>query len=333
MLKMGSLFSGVGGLELGLERAFNSHLNTVWQVEQNKFCLSILERHWPHTTRYTDVRTVGAHNLEPVDIICAGFPCQSISIAGLKKGLADENKSGLWWQVHRIVSEFQSIGHQPILVLENVANILRLGGRDVVGSLAQIGYDCEWTVISARQCGAPHVRKRWFCVAYPNSIAKSQAHSTIMSIRKTGDSRNCIGGSNRGNDSTNTNSIRPNKAFDWGTASVDMQGRKIQQGRPQKQDSTNTIGNSEQQPTHTGSMEQGWGPQRSIREGFRHNEGAGYWRAFPTQSPVCRRDDGVPNRVDRLKALGNAVVPQCSEWVGQQIIKSGLLERLCLANN
>src|SRR6056300_1701254 len=63
MLKMGSLFSGIGGLELGLERAFNSHLNTVWQVEQNKFCLSILERHWPHTKRYTDVRTVGAHNL------------------------------------------------------------------------------------------------------------------------------------------------------------------------------------------------------------------------------------------------------------------------------
>ena len=142
MIKMGSLFSGIGGLDLGLERSI-PRLHTVWQVEKEEFCRSILERHWPNTKQYNDVRTIGAHNLEPVDVICAGFPCQSVSIAGKMRGLEDEEKSGLWWHVHRLVSEFQSIGRQPILVLENVANIIRVGGPDVVGSLAAIGYDIE----------------------------------------------------------------------------------------------------------------------------------------------------------------------------------------------
>jgi DNA (cytosine-5)-methyltransferase 1 len=168
-MKMGSLFSGIGGLDLGLERSIPG-LQTVWQVEKEEFCRSILERHWPNTKRYNNVLHVGAHNLEPVDVICAGFPCQSVSIAGKMRGLEDEEKSGLWWHVHRLVSEFQSIGHEPILVLENVANIIRVGGPDVVGSLTAIGYDIEWTIISAAQCGAPHLRRRWFAVAYPSTI-------------------------------------------------------------------------------------------------------------------------------------------------------------------
>ena len=127
-MKLGSLFSGIGGLELGLERSI-PNLHTVWQVEQNAYCQKVLRKHWS-VPIYDDVRTVGAHNLEPVDILCAGFPCQSISIAGKMRGLEDEEKSGLWWNVHRLVSEFQSIGRQPILVLENVANILRVGGPD-----------------------------------------------------------------------------------------------------------------------------------------------------------------------------------------------------------
>jgi len=166
---MGSLFSGIGGLDLGLEKSIPG-LQTVWQVEKEEFCRSILERHWPNTKRYNNVLHVGAHNLEPVDVICAGFPCQSVSIAGKMRGLEDEEKSGLWWHVHRLVSEFQSIGRQPILVLENVANIIRVGGPDVVGSLTAIGYDIEWTIISAAQCGAPHLRRRWFAVAYPSTI-------------------------------------------------------------------------------------------------------------------------------------------------------------------
>jgi DNA (cytosine-5)-methyltransferase 1 len=284
MIKMGSLFSGVGGLDLGLERSIPG-LHTVWQVEKEEFCRSILERHWSNTKQYNDVRTIGAHNLEPVDVICAGFPCQSVSIAGKMRGLEDEEKSGLWWHVHRLVSEFQSIGRQPILVLENVANIIRVGGPDVVGSLAAIGYDIEWTIISAAQCGAPHLRRRWFGVAYPSTIGyymrNAMAFAELVNGRWT---------------TTNTN------------------GQRIQE-QPIGSESVGTARQSECGSSQTPRTQQN------------------YWQGFPTQSPVCRRDDGIPNRVDRLRALGNAVVPQCAQWVGQQIVNSGLLEVACSQHN
>ena len=306
MKKLGSLFSGIGGLELGLERAFGGSLETVWQVEKEPFCRQVLEQHWAHAKRYDDVRTVGAQNLEPVDILCGGFPCQSISVAGKQEGLANEEKSGLWWQFHRIISELRP----NVVVLENVSNVLRLGGTDVVGSLAQIGYDCEWTIISARQFGAPHLRKRWFGVAYPKTIgfyldnersfstdtndkSRLQTDPIIVSKREERNTWEVFSSSNRGHDgkesTANTNGQRIQEQPIW----------------------SESVGTSRQ--SKCGSSQDGRTQQN-------------YWQGFPTQSPVCRRDDGVPNRVDRLRALGNAVVPQCAEWIGQQIINSNLLE-------
>jgi DNA (cytosine-5)-methyltransferase 1 len=297
-MKMGSLFSGIGGLDLGLEKSIPG-LQTVWQVEKEPFCRSILERHWPNTKRYNNVLHVGAHNLEPVDVICAGFPCQSVSIAGKMRGLEDEEKSGLWWHVHRLVSEFQSIGRQPILVLENVANIIRVGGPDVVGSLTAIGYDIEWTIISAAQCGAPHLRRRWFGVAYPDSIR-------------------CGTGSHPERE-------HQHRVHREGDTTQGIQQRSERQSGPgQNSDAaTHTIGTRTQVQTE--------GEQSS--EQMSGSTSKTYWEGFPTQSPVCRRNDGVPNRVDRIKALGNAVVPQCAEWVGQQIVNSGLLEVACSQHN
>ena len=88
-IKIGSLFSGIGSFEFGLERSIPNS-ETVWQVEQDKFCQSILEKHWPSAQHHNDVNKVGAHNLEPVDIICGGFPCQDISIAGNQRGIYAE---------------------------------------------------------------------------------------------------------------------------------------------------------------------------------------------------------------------------------------------------
>ncbi len=303
-MRMGSLFSGIGGLELGLERAIPG-LQTAWQVEKEPFCRSILERHWPNTKRYNNVLHVGVHNLEPVDLICAGFPCQSISIAGKMKGLEDEEKSGLWWHVHRLVSEFQSIGWQPILVLENVANIIRLGGPDVVGSLAAIGYDCEWTTISAAQCGAPHLRRRWFGVAYPSSII---------------DRRRTVADTNKGRSgASNTLQSRGSSTdvHDRAGTTANANSQRL----PQQSTHSQSVGQ-----THKfgcGGSQIDWVEQRD----------GNYWEAFPTQSPVCGRDDGVPHRMDRIRALGNAVVPQCAQWVGQQILNSGLLEAACSQHN
>ena len=90
-VKIGSCFSGIGGWELGIERAIPNS-RTVWQVEQNTFCQGILKKHWPDATMYDDVRTVGAHNLEPIDLLCAGFPCQDLSLAGNQRGIHEGKK-------------------------------------------------------------------------------------------------------------------------------------------------------------------------------------------------------------------------------------------------
>ena len=257
MIRIGSLFAGIGGFELGLERAIPNS-TTLWQVEQDKFCQRILQKHWPSATIYDDVKNITKDNVEPIDILCGGFPCQDISIAGNKKGIIkDETKSGLWWEMHRIIHELRP----NIAVLENVRAITFRGGQQVIGSLAEIGYDCEWGIISAREFGAPHKRERWFCIAYP----------IIQRLQKK-----------------NAESLRFESKQEriWCSTT-----------------STTTYRST----TYT--------------------TGKGYWRASHPEPLICRVDDGVPRRLDnsRLKALGNAIVPQCSEWIGKQILESGLL--------
>lgn len=288
-VKIGSCFAGIGGFELGLERAIPNS-RTIWQVEQNKFCQEILKKHWPDATIFEDVRTVGAHNLEPIDLLCGGFPCQDISIAGKKEGIHDSKKSSLFWELHRIISELRP----RIICLENVANIIRLGGTDVVGSLAQIGYDCEWTVIrSGADFGAPHERKRWFCVAYPNSIRSTQASDWRLT-QKTG---------------------KKSKVFPRGS-----------------QNAANT---------HSTHSQREWLPSRIQKKDsdFSSNlQTRSHWsEPCQIEPTICRVDDGISSRLDRhyitkinqrLKALGNAIVPQASEWIGHQIVRSGLIDDL-----
>lgn len=160
-MKVGSLFSGIGGIELGLERA---GMTVLWQVEQDEYATRVLERHWPHAKRHRDVRHVGRHNLEPVDLICGGFPCQPHSLAGKRK--ASEDERDLWAEFARIICELK-----PRWVLaENVPGLLssesgRFFGR-ILRDLAESGYDAEWDCLPASAFNAPHQRDRVFLVAY-----------------------------------------------------------------------------------------------------------------------------------------------------------------------
>jgi DNA (cytosine-5)-methyltransferase 1 len=161
-VKFGSLFSGVGGFDLGFERA---GMECAWQVEIDDKARTVLEHHWPGVTKYEDVRNVGQENLEPVDLICGGFPCQDVSTAGLRRGLQGK-RSGLWGEFSRIICEIKP----GWVVVENVWGLLSSNsGRDfgiVLRDLADGGYDAEWRVLSARQFGAPHYRERVFIVAH-----------------------------------------------------------------------------------------------------------------------------------------------------------------------
>lgn len=179
---MGSVFSGIGGFELGIEAAM-PFVNTVWQCEQNTFCQKVLKRHWPNATIHDDVRNITTDNATPIDILCGGFPCQDISIAGNKKGIIkDETRSGLWWEMHRITSTFRP----SIVLMENVSAIAFRGLDTVTASLAQIGYVCEWQTLRASDLGAPHQRERWFGVAYPSELyERTRTRLDHLSSRKT----------------------------------------------------------------------------------------------------------------------------------------------------
>lgn len=159
-LTVGSLFAGIGGLELGLERA---GMRVEWQVEKDAYCRRVLAKHWPTVERFDDVRHVGAHNLKRVDVICGGFPCQDISWAGFGAGLAGE-RSGLFYELARIIGELAP----AYALLENVSALLVRGMGDVLGTLSDLGYDAEWSTVSACSVGASHVRQRVFIVAHAN---------------------------------------------------------------------------------------------------------------------------------------------------------------------
>ena len=301
-MKLGSLFSGIGGFELGLERAIPG-LETVWQVEQVEFCQKVLKKHWPNAKIYDDVRNINKNNVEPIDILCGGFPCQDISLAGKGEGI-NGKKSGLWWEMHRIISELRP----RIAIMENVPAITFRGLDTVLGSLSEIGYDAEWTIISAAQFGAPHVRKRWFCVAYPNNkhSKKQPKHTESMAETRLSKCRS-------------RKNAREN-IFRWRSQSEES-------SYPQ-------YSMCESHTIFSSSLEKKGNLQKRINAkcGSRQTSGVikepGYWKQFPTQPPLCNRNDGIPNRLAKLRALGNAIVPQCSQWIGEQILNSGLLEEI-----
>ena len=162
-LTVGSLFSGIGGIDLGLERA---GMKVLWQVEIDPWCRTVLAKHWPDVERFEDVRDVGAANLRPVDLIAGGFPCQDISWASPTGTGLDGSRSGLWAQFRRIIGELRP----RYVLVENVAALARRGLSRVLADLAALGFDAEWSDLSACSMGAPHTRRRLFVVAHANSL-------------------------------------------------------------------------------------------------------------------------------------------------------------------
>ena len=185
-MKFGSLFAGIGGIDLGLERA---GMTCRWQIEIDEYARQVLAKHWPDVPRYSDITEVDGRVLEPVDLIAAGFPCQDISYAGKGAGL-DGERSGLFWETIRMVRQCQP----RYVLLENVAALLTRGLDRVLGTLAEIGYDAEWHCIPAAAVGAPHIRDRVFIIATntdaPFDVCREAATETNQSIaghRQTGE--------------------------------------------------------------------------------------------------------------------------------------------------
>lgn len=163
-LKVLDLFSGIGGFSLGLERTGGFETKAFCEIDP--FCRRVLAKHWPNVRQYDDVRTLTADQLEAdgiaVDVICGGFPCQDISLAGNGEGLEGE-RSGLWSEIARLIGELRP----RYVFVENVAALLGRGLDRVLGELASLGYDAEWHCVPAAYIGARHIRDRVWIVAEP----------------------------------------------------------------------------------------------------------------------------------------------------------------------
>lgn len=154
---IGSLFSGVGGLELGLEMCGWGPV--LWQCDSDPAARAVLEQHWPGVKRYTDVRTIDASTTRPV-LICGGFPCQPVSQAGLRK--AQKDPRWLWPHFAAVLA----ILHPRFVFIENVPGLRSAGLRDVLRDLSLLGFDACWDTFSAAEVGAPHLRRRLFILAH-----------------------------------------------------------------------------------------------------------------------------------------------------------------------
>lgn len=279
-MRVGSLFSGIGGLEFGLERA---GMEVAWQVEADPYCQAILNKHWPEVPTHDDVYEVSGESLDPVDLICGGFPCQPISAAGRRQAQADPR--WLWPQFARLVDELRP----RYVLVENVPGLWSTtGGAEVVSDLATLGYDCRWDRLFAASVGAPHLRERVFIVAYrgEGSRERAMANANLSGPQgqKPAGRRNLPagGGSSRGTEEV----ANPNRRHGW---PWDL-------------------------------WQRGWAESANGSQPSR-------WPGDPANGPepvMGRMVARVPNRMDRLRTLGNAVVPQVAEVVGRYIMEMDL---------
>jgi DNA (cytosine-5)-methyltransferase 1 len=171
MVKIGSLCSGYGGLDLAAEAHFNAH--TVWFSEIDKHASQVFSNHF-NVPNLGNLKEIDWEKVEPIDILTAGYPCQPFSQAGSRKGLNDER------HIFPNILQGISILRPRIVILENVRGHLSLGFKEVLEGLTSIGYDAKWQVVRASEVGAPHQRARLFIVAYPISLGLPCGNSSRL---------------------------------------------------------------------------------------------------------------------------------------------------------
>jgi len=275
-MTVGSLFSGIGGLDLGLERA---GMEVIWQSEIDPYACRVLSKHWKEVPNHGNIKEINWGDIVQPDIICGGYPCQPFSIAGNRNGTDDPRHLWPW------VREAISILRPRYAILENVRGHVSLGLDVVLREMASIGYDAEWQIVSAASVGAPHRRDRVVIVAYPigelahtNNIGRIHGQPQIFTAERWINALSLIRASSP--DVANTTQQCVNVKFDY-TSNSEQSQKETESG-----DSSGTKGTS-------------------------------YWATEPN---VGRVADGVSFRVDRLRGLGNAVVPQVAEFVGRMVI-------------
>ncbi len=324
------LFSGIGAMSLGLERA---GMETIAFCEIDPLCRKMLAEKWPGVPCHDDVRTM---QFPDCDVIAGGFPCQDISVAGKGAGLSGE-RSGLYREVLRAI---RLVGPRYV-ILENVAVLLSRGLGIILGDLAEIGYDAEWHCIPASSLGAPHRRDRIWIVAYSSGAGRREDTTGALGNENPNERRateyhhlaDCDGqgdtpGSLADPSSGRCGKSRAGKMEQPGKAGTIRRSDDLADTTCELRDR-----GGEQWPTgwakspNSGqAMSHPDGPRLALWESIASHDGTERTtslrdRWWPPEPSVGRVVDGFAGRVDQLRMLGNSLIPQIPELIGRAIIQ------------
>ena len=285
-LKILDLFSGIGGFSLGLEATGGFETSAFCDIDP--YCRKVLQQHWPNVPIFEDIKKLKGTDIGTVDIITGGYPCQPFSVAGKQKGV--EDKRHLWPEYFRLIKECR-----PTWVIgENVSGHIKLGLDSVIEDLESEGYSTRTFSISASSIGANHKRERIWIVAHrKENVADAYGVN------------DAIGGVDRTIQETG------------GSGSIDERGSGTnangfsQSSKNETLDSTITNSNSKRQ-------QEQWRTSTTQTKN-KSIECSSWWKTEPN---VGRVVNGLPNRVDRLKALGNSLIPQIPFYIGQTILRT-----------
>ena len=346
-LKILDLFSGIGGFSLGLEAT--GGFETAAFCEIDPYCRSVLKKHWPDVPIFEDIRKLKGTDIGTVDIITGGYPCQPFSVAGKQKGV--EDKRHLWPEYFRIIKELRP----SFIVGENVGGHIKLGLDSVIEDLESEGYAARTFSISASSVGANHQRERIWIVANSDSSGSESAQPAIIGEQKnkeigngqTDDTARITSGANstfpeQGGETkmefmanaygVNDAIGRVNRKIQetGGSGSIDERGSGTNangfsySSKNETLDSEN-VGNTISRDAQTRCGEQRISSEKKREEKTTwpsRSSTFGINNLWETEPNVGRVVNGIPHRVDRLKALGNSLVPQIPFYIGQSIIQT-----------
>ena len=309
MYKHLDLFSGIGGFSLGLEAT--GEFETVAFCDYEPFCQKVLRKHWEEVPIYGDIKELTyeklrADGIDQIDIITGGYPCQPFSVAGNKKG--EQDPRHLWPEYFRLVKECR-----PTWVIgENVGGHIKLGLDTVLKDLESEGYSTRTFSISAASIGANHKRERVWIIANSNNTRDRTSEYGIE--RKKQESI-----TERQRRSQSQFSRYSETLANSNDRLSNGKNEEVRTGRNTFNNGSSDLGNSENK-----RQQEQWNPE-SIPETFKREtersstERSSWWDVEPN---VGRVVNGIPKRVDRLKSLGNSLIPQIPYYIGQSIIQS-----------